>query len=277
MLALIALLAQFALFNCGPIAKDGSFQCNAVQTPTATMIPTIAPTATASPTPVIAPEVRATNAIPNRRALTVTEIASVRGSSVGNGLSNPNYVVRLDGQFVGTTDQIIYNYWQKWFGDLGFDPDIGRAVAVQESNWYQWKVATLTTPDPITGLLTLTPSHGDLNDVTAAFPHGGSWGLYQIKQNDFTWSYPLSAESTPFNADFKLMYQRACFDGQIAYLGDTTNAKGNKAYLTDTGLTKLWGCVGNWYSGWYYDSAAKTYISQTQATYAAKSWLKAGF
>lgn len=247
MLALIALLAQFALFNCGPTNPDGSFQCNAVHA-TATHTPAAQPTSAAV-------ELRPDNAVANARILTPSEMTIVHAGKVGE-ISDPSYVAKIDASYSGTTTLISDHYWAKWFPE--FDPDIALAIAVDESNWHQ-------------------NAHGDLADVTTSNPNGGSWGIDQVKENDWPFTYPYSHISTAFNVDFKLMYQRACYDGTIAYLGDTTNAKGNKAYLTDTGLTKLWGCIGDWYSGWYYDASSAPYIAKVKGYYASKPWTRPGF
>jgi hypothetical protein len=39
----------------------------------------------------------------------------------------------------------------------------------------------------------------------------------------------------------------------------------------------LWGCIGFWYSGGWYDAGAKNYINQVQNRYATKPWLEPGF
>jgi hypothetical protein len=36
----------------------------------------------------------------------------------------------------------------------------------------------------------------------------------------------------------------------------------------------VWGCVGSWFSGNWYDSGARNYISQVQTWVANKTWLK---
>ena len=175
--------------------------------------------------------------------------------------------------------------------------DLLKAVAVNETNWYEWKTATLTSPDPVTGLMTLTPSHGDLEHVTPTQPNGGSWGLFQIAEGaaqGWPASFPLSATSTGFNADFKAAEQMGVEQGNLSYLGDadrsiTAITNGFAPYVdyTDSeGVVhpastdvnqRRWGAVGNWYSGGWYDSGAISYIEAVQQILHNQPWTQAGF
>ena len=38
----------------------------------------------------------------------------------------------------------------------------------------------------------------------------------------------------------------------------------------------MWGCVGSWYSGGWYDAGAQGYISKAQSTYSSEPWLSLG-
>ncbi|GAA3243347.1 hypothetical protein GCM10017691_48120 [Pseudonocardia petroleophila] len=90
---------------------------------------------------------------------------------------------RVTGRFTGTTDEIIRWASCKW----GFDPDVTRAQAVQESAWHQ-------------------SARGD---------GGASHGLLQIKSTVWTGTFPWSAASTAFNVDWSLGLRRACFEGYL--------------------------------------------------------------
>ncbi len=95
-----------------------------------------------------------------------------------------DYRGRVDGDFTGTTDEIIQWASCKW----GFPTDLDRAQAVVESEWIQSHV-------------------GD---------DGHSFGLYQMKEA--VWGgYPNSADSTAFNADWAMGLRRACYDGAMWY------------------------------------------------------------
>jgi predicted xylan-binding protein with Ca-dependent carbohydrate-binding module len=108
---------------------------------------------------------------------------------------------RIDGNFTGTTDEIIQWAACKW----GFNTDIVRAVAVQESHWRQSTV-------------------GD---------NGQSFGLLQIKRTVHDGTYPTSQQSTAFNLDYALAWRRACFEGYFNWVPDA--AKGD-----EWGCVGLW-------------------------------------
>lgn len=94
------------------------------------------------------------------------------------------YRGRVDGNFTGTTDEIIQWASCKW----GFPTDLDRAQAVSETTWAQAFV-------------------GD---------NGESFGLYQMKRT--VWGgYPNSQNSTAFNVDWALGLRRACYDGAEWY------------------------------------------------------------
>ncbi|MEQ3549121.1 hypothetical protein WIS52_01450 [Pseudonocardia nematodicida] len=90
---------------------------------------------------------------------------------------------RVTGDFTGTTDEIIQWTSCKW----GFDTDLTRAQALQESDWRQ-------------------STRGD---------GGVSYGLLQIKSTYWTGTYPYSARSTAYNLDWSLGLRRACFEGDL--------------------------------------------------------------
>ena len=118
---------------------------------------------------------------------------------------------RVDGNFVGTTDEIIQWGACKW----GFHPDLVRAIATQESSW---RMSTV----------------GD---------NGQSFGLMQIKQTAHGGTYPASAKSTAFNVDYALAWRRACYEGYLTYMKER-----NSRYRAgdEWGCVGAW-YSGNWY------------------------------
>ena len=90
---------------------------------------------------------------------------------------------RVDGDFTGTTDEIIRWAACKW----GFDEDLLRAVAVAESTWYQ-------------------SNNGD---------NGQSFGLVQIKVPVHPGTWPWARDSTAFNLDYALAWRRLMFEGHM--------------------------------------------------------------
>jgi len=144
----------------------------------------------------------------------------------------------VDGQFTGTTDEVLQWGAYKW----GFDPNLVRAIAANESWWHQYET-------------------------------GASYGILQIQLRSFPATYPMSLQSTAFNVDFKLAYQRACVNGYINYLGRITPTGGYHSYTSPNAHVQLWGCVGNWYSGGWCDPGAITYINQIKSLMSLKPWL----
>ena len=265
------------------------------------------PSPSGSPTPVSDP-IRPSNDIPNSRVPSAAELSAFHGG-VGacGGLDDCNYMQSVDGQFTGTTAQIIEQVADKWCPNCTilnpFDgqtysfSDLMKAVAVNETEWHEWRSASLSSPDPITGTTTLTPSHGDLEHVTPSQRNGGSWGLFQIAEGSgegWPASFPLSATSTGFNTDFKTAEQMGVEQGHLSYLGDPsrsiiainngfapcidyTDSNGVLHPASTDVNQRRWGAVGNWYSGGWYDSGAIQYIDQVEQILHDQPWTQPGF
>jgi hypothetical protein len=164
---------------------------------------------------------------------------------------------QVTGDFVGTTDEILQWVSCKW----GIDVNIIRADAVVESDWVQSTV-------------------GDNCGVSGE----ASYGILQVKNKDCSgdWvhgGWPYTQDDTALDADYWGARLRACFDGafydgsQWLYNGQTIAqviAQHGEDYA-------LWGCIGSWYSGSWYDSGASSYIAEVQGDYDSKPWLKPGF
>ena len=147
---------------------------------------------------------------------------------------------RIDGNFTGTTDEIIQWGACKW----GLDEDIVRAVAVQESFWKQSQKGD--------------PDSGGYQ----------SYGLLQIKRTAHAGTYPASVTSTAWNVDYALAYRRACFEGYLDWLHQIAPEyhEGDE-----------WGCVGHWFSGRWKDPGALDYIRSVQRILAQQLWRAKGF
>jgi hypothetical protein len=177
-------------------------------------------------------ENRPTNAQANNTVPSSGDLSTMRSSS--SQISVPQWMLdRVDGNFTGTTDEIIQWAACKW----GFDENLVRGIASTESGWYENAV-------------------GD---------NGASFGIVQIKASDYPGTYPMSAQSTAFNLDFKLAYQRSCFEGDIGYLDSSS-------YPNSDENNMLWGCVGQWYSGQWYQNIS-SYISEVQTDMQNQVWL----
>lgn len=154
------------------------------------------------------------------------------------------YFSRVDGDFTGTTDEIIQWGACKW----GFDEDIVRSVAVVESWWRQSTVGN----------------------------NGESFGLMQVRAPVHQGTYPYSADSTAYNVDYALAFRRACYEGEFTWLNQPKNVGYKKG--------DEWGCVGVWYSGYWYDgdadvpySGARAYIKEVKKHLSERTWETANF
>jgi autotransporter family porin len=151
---------------------------------------------------------------------------------------------RVSGAFTGTTPEILRWVACKW----GIDERYVRAQAMVESSLHQ----------PVTGDWTTNadfcaPGHGlDVDGRPGQCPE--SWGILQVRYRFFRGAFPDAIASTAFNVDTAYAVWRACFDGYETWLGDFA-APGNGYRPGDA-----WGCIGRWFSGRWYDLAARQYI-----------------
>ena len=156
---------------------------------------------------------------------------------------------RINGDFVGTTDEIIQWAACKW----GIADDIVRAQAVDESHW-QMNEESDYEPR----------SNGHCAQGDNRDPCPTSFGILQIKwyynpdTNPVNNSYPHSKTMTAFSLDYTLANLRGCYEGW-QYFGAKTRGD-------------LMGCLGAWYSGGWHDSGANGYISRVQGFLADKEW-----
>jgi hypothetical protein len=165
---------------------------------------------------------------------------------------------RVDGNFTGTTDEIMQWGACKW----GFDEDLVRALAANETWWRQSGAGDLTFN------LSLCPPGA----VFVGGECSQTYGIMQIKSNNYPGTFPNSHTSTAFNVDYKLAYQRACFEGQISYLSQRSSN-----YPNNDANNMLWGCVDQWYNGTWWNGTDDAYITETRGELANKPWLQPGF
>jgi len=166
----------------------------------------------------------------------------------GDQTAQSRFAPRIDGAFNGTTDEVIQWGACKW----GFDEDIVRAVAIQESFWRQAAVGDLTSN------ATLCAAIGK------SAPCYQSYGLLQVKGSVHEGTYPIAMNSTAFNVDYALAWRRSCFEGYFRHWLPTT-------------VGDEWGCVGTWFSGEWLDAGARDYINGVQSHLAQRVWLTTGF
>jgi autotransporter family porin len=218
--------------------------------------------------------------VPNNNLANHTKPTSVQlNSYAANGYSASPWdgtwaYARVDGQYTGTTDMIIRWAACKW----GIDEDVVRAQTTTE-HW-SWDETT---------------AHGDKRTSYAQCVNGNftslwnyqcvnccyqTWSDWQTKvfYNWMTW--PMMSTSTAFGADYRYADQRSCMNGDLkGYFAARPNYNGHN-YSTDIAEgnldTILWGCIGNHYSGNWYDGdtngGAIWYINIVKNTLSQRVW-----
>jgi autotransporter family porin len=264
------------------------------ETPTATPSPTATPTAAATPAPAKAPSTQLAAApahfgtlapgaaLPSGaqcaawvRAKPLAEnkggnrgFNQATGHSLGGSFfptsddarSNRLLAVRVDGQFTGTTHEILRWAACKW----GIDEDIVAAQAAVESWWNQTTKGDLGS-DPTA----CPPGHGLGADGTP----GQCPQSYGILQNRYPFeqaSWPGIGRSTAMNADTAYANWRTCFEGYELWLN---NVERGRAY----GAGDAWGCVGRWFAGRWHTAPAEGYIGKVQGYLNQRIWEQASF
>jgi hypothetical protein len=160
---------------------------------------------------------------------------------------------RVNGNFLGTTDELIQFYSCKW----GFDENIVRAVAHLESTW-----SAAMLGDSEWNAANCAPGYG--------VPCPTSFGLMQVRWYYYAETFPHTLRSTAFNLDIYLALQRTCFEGWVPWLRESSRWHNGQRY----GAGDQWGCVGWWYNGGTWHSAAnRDYISRVQSRLNSKPWL----
>ncbi|HMC52372.1 MAG TPA: hypothetical protein VKI64_06380 [Acidimicrobiales bacterium] len=162
---------------------------------------------------------------------------------------------RIDGQFTGTTHQILRWAACKW----GIDEDIVAAQAAKESWWRQtnlgdWGMDPTRCP----------PGHGLGADGRPGLcPE--SWGILQNRYPYETSTWPGIGNSTAMNADTAYGIWRSCFEGYETWLP------------SGYGPGDAWGCVGRWFSGSWHDPGANSYIASVQDYVNQRIWEQPNF
>jgi hypothetical protein len=147
------------------------------------------------------------------------------GRAYANNRTDWSGFDRVDGDFAGTTDQVIQWAACKW----GLDEDMARAQVVKESWWNQ-------------------SANGD---------NGESWGLGQVRvpyhQSAFEFTAVNARNSSAYNLDYTFAAWRACFEGVLTWLNSVERG-------ATYGPGDAWGCMGVWYSGRWYTAPAIAYL-----------------
>ncbi|MDX2378558.1 MAG: hypothetical protein QNM02_02220, partial [Acidimicrobiia bacterium] len=165
---------------------------------------------------------------------------------------------RTDGDFTGTTDEILQWVACKW----GIDEDVVRAQTAIESWWHQSTRGDLTSDQ--------SACHPDLRTGGGQCPE--SIGLLQVR-----YLYHLEAfqdsnaiRSSAYNADYAYAVWRSCFEGNETWLN--TVERGATYVAGD-----LEGCLGMWFSGRWRTTEAVNYIARVNDYLVRRIWTTSGF
>jgi hypothetical protein len=217
---------------------------------------------------------------------------------------------RVDGQFTGTTDEIFQ--WaackwglpdnliradaveeSTWYNYLHFPADASYGGGGGGSCYWLWgcgdafSSATAASKTYCAGIATQGLLAGEAHDyqkdpVTSAggysyTPASGmcpktfsilgimSWddpaweAPYPAYAGNQNGTFPFTRDSTAAAADYWGAYIRGCYEGWITWLNPIPG--------------DIWGCIGAWYSGDWYSSAANGYISRVQNNENTVIWL----
>ena len=205
-------------------------------------------------------EPRPENYAANHRIPTSAQIAGLAPWDASIGLDPRADQLRrqMTGAFTGTTDEILQWVACKW----GVPVDIVRAEAVVESYWRQDTMGDQTSTQN-------ECPPGTWNGSSCA----QSYGILQIMYQYNVSAWPMSRDDTAFSAEYVYGMIRACYEGWTTYLSSATPQPGYPTYHAGD----LWGCLGRWYSGTWYDQSAITYINKVKAAYNQKTWRSSGF
>ena len=204
-------------------------------------------------------EPRPDNTAANHSVPTAQQIARIApwGPDMGFDPKADALRKQITGSFTGTTDKILQWVACKW----GVDVNVVRAEFIAESSWHQ-------------------SFQGDWTADRNLCPPGTwnrqgcfqSYGILQIKYIYNLTAWPMFRDDTAFNAEYVYGVMRACYEGWLTYLFRRIPVKGYPRYRAGD----IWGCIGRWYSGGWYDQDAIQYISSVQTTLSDEAWLHPG-
>ena len=167
---------------------------------------------------------------------------------------------RIDGDFAGTTEQVLRWAACKW----GVDEDIVKAQTAIES-W--WRMNTLG--DFGTDATRCAPGHGlGVDGTSGECPE--SYGLLQVRYPYNVPAFPDAAQSSAFNVDWAYASFRACYEGQMTWLNDVERGADYAAGDVD-------GCLGVWFAGRWHTAAAEEYIGRVHDYLTQRIWEQADF
>jgi autotransporter family porin len=241
----------------------------------------VTPTRTAKPTPAPAAPARFTTQKPGARLPSGAQCATwvksrpykenkgvnkvpnkKTGHHVGGSFfsgddakANATIAPRVDGQFTGTTGQVLRWAACKW----GIDEDIVFAQAAIESWWRQD-----TLGDFGTDASRCAPGRGlgkDGKDGQCPESFGILQNRYPYEQS----AWPGIANSTAMNADLAYAIWRTCYEGYEGWLNTVERGRDYKA-------GDAWGCIGRWFSGRWHTQPGEDYVKRVRDYLDQRIW-----
>ncbi len=218
------------------------------------------------------------NAIPSTSSLVAFHAnpAPFKGDKQGI----PGDYVNADGAFAASTDMLIRWAACKW----GIDEDTIRAQAETESGGWH---ANAPGDKKTSQSLCVQPAYPQLKiwNTTVQLINGQgvpcanccyqSWGLTQNKLYYEPTAWPMAANSTAFTLDLTYATERSCMNGNFAtYFASAQQQPNTYAADIASGNVQriLWGCVGQHFSGGWYDPGAQTYIAEVRTHLLNRDW-----
>jgi autotransporter family porin len=197
-------------------------------------------------------ETRPANAAANQR--TGHRIDAARYSTT-DARANQRIAPRVDGQFTGSTRDILRWAACKW----GFDEDFVYAQAAVESWWRQ-----STFGDWTTDASRCAPGHGlGADGRPGECPE--SFGIVQTRYPYMTYGWPGIGQSTAMGADLGYANLRACFEGYEGWLNGVEKGR-------QYGPGDVWGCAGRYMSGRWYTAAGNDYVAKVRTYLGQRIW-----
>jgi autotransporter family porin len=198
------------------------------------------------------PENKRTNRTPNQKV----------GHRIDAAQFNPNdaragqrIAPRVDGQFTGTTREILRWAACKW----GFDEDVVYAQAAVESWWRQD-----TKGDWTTNAANCAPGHGlGVDGRPGECPE--SFGIVQTRYPYMKYAWPGIGNSTAMVADLGYAVMRSCFDGYEGWLNTVERGQQYRAGDLD-------GCLGRYLSGRWHTAPGDQYVAKVRSYQQQRIW-----
>ena len=186
----------------------------------------------------------------------VRDAAEIRPNNTAanntRGSGSNSTIPRVDGDFVGTTDEILQWVACKW----GIDEDIVRAQTVKESWWH------MSTKGDRTG----GECHWSVaNDIDGTGNCPESVGILQVRFPYHRSAFDSAAFSTAYNADYTYGVWRSCYEGDYTWLNQFERGRNYSA-------GDVWGCLGMWFSGRWYTERANWYMGELERILGERTW-----